>query len=354
METKETNNTNNVNDVSETLEISKSTETTNINNQTDIITPDEFLKQLMSGYSKKDKNVTLLYSFTIDYKKLNNDDYIRSVAKTLQTKINQYTLEMAMLVWIVINKKLYKVWGYSNVDEYADKELGMVGRKAYYLSEIFEYYCIKLADYPDVGIKLMKYGWSKMYKLIGIVNNENLDFWLSKLDDMNIRELEELVRGHKLKERSEKFFDKDEVQEISNIPDVIVLDNNTGKTDKLVSNDNNVLVESVQGNKENKELGKLGQFDISLKRFSVDLTDDQYGIVQKAMYLASQKTDFNQSGYLLSLICMSYISEHTENDSALSKVLKKLESMNQIKLIAVKDGSIIYGDDFVDEIILKE
>jgi hypothetical protein len=261
--------------------------------------------------------------------------------------------------------------------EYCEKEYSMSQRKMEMLVNLYEYYGIVLKDTPEVGEALVPYGYSKMDKLVGIVNKDNLDYWLEEIKKP-IWSLVDTIRRYKYKMNSNTYFDGLNESNSSGNPAVLVESNNLGEEAETNEQDkNNVIdaeyVDKTETNQTNQSIsqpvnqssGNMGNNGIELYdgkkldnneylMMTFKLTDEQFGIVQKAFHLASQNTISTAQGYLLYLICMSFISENVgKSGFTLNDLLRKIENMEKIKLIAIKDSAIIFGDDFVSDVILK-
>lgn len=299
--------------------------------------------------------------------KLGDLNYVRETLRNLNLRVQYFTLEMAMLMYLVLENRWYKVWGFSTLEEYASKELNFTPRKAEMLARIYEYYGIELGHTPEIGKRLCEFGWAKMSLLVGVVNETNIDYWVNEAKK-TLPELRKSVIQYKLNESSKRYFDEsDKSNEVNksvlveyNSNCLVDKNNNSISCDKnndsgIECKDSSMLSGSVESEKfvlENVDSGKK-EF-VSYKRVFFDVTDEQLGIIDKALHLASKVTDNVNRGYLLSLICLSYLSEFTSNgDVDLKVFFKKLENMLNIKLIAIKDYVIIFGDDFVEEVILK-
>jgi len=310
-------------------------------------------------------------------KDFNNPDKIREVLKSLDFRIKEFTMEMAFLLWWVVRNKFWKNWGYKTMGEYCEKEYSMSQRKMEMLVNLYEYYGIVLKDTPEVGEALVPYGYSKMDKLVGIVNKDNLDYWLEEAKKP-IWSLVDAIRRYKYKMNSNAYFDGLNESNSSGNPEVLVESNNQGEETGTNEQDkNNVIdaeyVDKTETNQTNQSISQpvnqssdnMGGNGIELYNgkkldnneylmMTFKLTDEQFGIVQKAFHLASQNTISTAQGYLLYLICMSFISENVgKSGFTLNDLLRKIENMEKIKLIAIKDSAIIFGDDFVSDVILK-
>jgi hypothetical protein len=313
-------------------------------------------------------------------KDFNNPDKIREVLKSLDFRIKEFTMEMAFLLWWVVKNKFWKNWGYKTMGEYCEKEYSMSQRKMEMLVNLYEYYGVVLKDTPEVGEALVPYGYSKMDKLVGIVNKDNLDYWLEEVKKP-IWSLVDSIRRYKYQMNSNTYFDGLNKGDSSGDVKMLVESDNQGEEAEEVNEeqnrDDNVIDAEYVEAESNQSVNQSSDNNVSSsgsgssnggielydgKRLdnnkyltmTFKLTDEQFGIVQKAFHLASQNTISTAQGYLLYLICMSFISENIgKSGFTLNDLLRKIENMEKIKLIAIKDGAIIFGDDFVSEVILK-
>lgn len=295
----------------------------------------------------------------IELDRLGDMYYVRDTLKNLSLRIQYFTLESAMLLYLVLQGRWYNLWGYKTLDEYAMAELNFTPRKAQALARLYEYYGIELGDHPEIGKELCKYGWAKMSLLVGVVDETNFDKWI-QLVKKPIDELRKDVMQYKLQKNAEQYFDKSESDE-----KIIDVKSENSENERVLNEERELgdeadkKTESSGSGVERESLVLIGdginKEVVNVKRVFFDVTEEQFGIIEKALYIASQNVDNVNRGYLLSLICMSYLSDYTSNGKVdLNVFLQKLESVFGVKLIAVKDYQIVYGNDFVSEVVLKE
>ncbi len=79
--------------------------------------------------------------------RLGDLNYVRETLRNINLRVQYFTLEMAMLMYLVLENKWYKLWGFNTLEEYASKELNFTPRKAEMLARIYEYYGIELGQY---------------------------------------------------------------------------------------------------------------------------------------------------------------------------------------------------------------
>jgi hypothetical protein len=113
-----------------------------------------------------------------------------------------YKLEVFQgeLLYEVTQGKYWKEWEFDNdgftrhyesFEEYVEQELGFKRRKAYDLIDIYRTFVVDLALPPA---KLGNISWSKARLVTKIVDKDNADEILDKIEDMTVREVKEMAK----------------------------------------------------------------------------------------------------------------------------------------------------------------
>jgi hypothetical protein len=123
--------------------------------------------------------------------------YIRREARKLARDMDTGYMRLAKYLWEVydtpidgnpLRAGIYMSWGYSTFTEYAQKELGLSGRKAEYLKGIW--YRLYVEDGgmnlpKDWEERLIQLGYAKVRELVRIMTAETAQDWIQKAEKVN-------------------------------------------------------------------------------------------------------------------------------------------------------------------------
>lgn len=122
---------------------------------------------------------------------------IRKQLRDLNSEVEKNYLVIAELMHTVRNSELYAGWGFNTFEEYADKDLSIAKRKAYYLTDVWQ----MVKDFRLSKPKVQKIGWTKMRELKGIIDVENAKEILDLASKLSHRQLkEELFKKYSRKD----------------------------------------------------------------------------------------------------------------------------------------------------------
>jgi hypothetical protein len=209
---------------------------------------------------------------------------LRQEILTLKDNIENSYFELARRLYVVYENDFYKEWGYKDFEEYCQKELNFSERKGRYLVSVWRYLVIE-NQFGTKELEMLKdVGWTKMRTLIRVINKENLADWIEQAKKLTADELNVKTKQALLEQLSEG--------------------------------------EEVEG-----EIVK------EVKRFSCTLVDDQIKVVDKAFEIAEKIAKSDKKGYLLTLICLDFLSTKTGIDNNLenfiAEILQKVEDHNK-------------------------
>lgn len=177
----------------------------------------------------------------------------------------------------VTDNKWYKDWGFKSFEDYVTNELGFKVRKAEILVAIFRKFCVELEIEPP---RLQTIEWTKARELLPVIDKENVDDLLHKVQDMSVRQVKEMVRDMR----------------------------------GITSEDREKMVTM--------------NFKFSL---------DQYEIVKQALSVAKGMSESDRLSHNLHLICTDFLSTLDGQTIPLDLLLRSIESNYQIKLQVVKE-----------------
>ena len=129
---------------------------------------------------------------------------IRSTLKQTMEVEDRVPLMQGELLYEVMKNSYWKEWTvtddvtkeerpYATFEEYAETELGMKRRKAFYLMSIYEKFVVEL-DLPADLLKDLE--WSKCIQLRPIITAENASDLLDKISTMSARQVQQFVKDH--------------------------------------------------------------------------------------------------------------------------------------------------------------
>jgi len=223
---------------------------------------------------------------------------IRSRAKKLVDFSNRVFVEIGGLLYIIDRDQVYKHWNapggkrFTSFARYCAEDLKLSVSTAYAYLGIYKTFCIDLEVPPE---KLSKLSYSNVREIKSIVTKENVNTWIEKIRDVPYTQVYQEVNKAK-----------------------------------------------------HKILTDIG----SRHNFNFSLNEDQYKnyvlgieVVQK---MAGAKGEELNPGYCLDLIISSFLATAEETPEAdLTFVLRQLEKVRGIKLIACKEDDIVYGHEFL-------
>ena len=89
----------------------------------------------------------------------------------------------------IFEGKYYEAWGFMDFESYCSAELDFSSRKARYLIKVWK----MIKDYDIHRDRAEKIGWTKLNVIKKVVNDENVEEWLVKAEEMSVSRLEEEI-----------------------------------------------------------------------------------------------------------------------------------------------------------------
>lgn len=228
-------------------------------------------------------------------------------AKDARKRIDGAMFEMAEVLHEIYDDALYVKLGYKTWKEYVEQELDFAIRKAQYLVQMWGYYGVKLGGHPEVREKIQEVGWSKAKELIDVVNENNVDEWVSKAKSMSSVQLIELAR-------------------------------NTMKA-----------LEEGEGTETSKKVD-------AFKNKSFRLAPEQLSNVEAALTRSGELSSSDKPGNQLDLICTDFLATNAgtgKGKSAVQALLKKVEANLGVLIVAIDSESngVVYGDETIEKLL---
>jgi len=127
-----------------------------------------------------------------------SDDLRRELIRA-RDSISEGYFRMAALLKKAFDTRAYSDWGYTTWKEYVEQEMDMGERKAQYLMKIHHWFVTVIKD-PTVKERVEHLGWTKVKYLVGVVDEENVDYWVERAESMTAVQLEEYIRQLKTNE----------------------------------------------------------------------------------------------------------------------------------------------------------
>jgi len=126
-------------------------------------------------------------------------DKIRSRVLVLRDEMGDAYFELGRLLYRINRDGLYVNWEgpdgspYKSFYDYVEFEVDFAFRKAKYLMSIWWWFAEELGD-QLVMEKIKQVGWTKAAMLVGVVDSQNADVWISKAKNTRVKELRDQTR----------------------------------------------------------------------------------------------------------------------------------------------------------------
>lgn len=184
--------------------------------------------------------------------------------------------------WIIPDPDTGENRPYASFEEYADLELGIKRRKAYYLCSIYEKFVVELGLGVDV---LTGLEWSKAKELLNVITVENHTELIDKLGSMTVKQVQDMVK-------------------------------------------------EMQGKKPKDSEASEGE---TTHRLSFTLSQEQLDSINGALTLAKSMCGSDKPGAALDLICMEFVASSSEEGlegamASLSSVIKNIQRAYSVEL----------------------
>lgn len=238
---------------------------------------------------------------------------VREEVLGLKKEIEFSYFTLADKLFEISKNEYYKDYGFKSFWEYCSQELGIEKRKAQYLLSIYKFFQNLIEEgYKGKVEQLKQIGWTKVKEICSIPQvNDNLDYWINEARKSSVRDLISIKKSYEEELKAET---------------------------------------TEGGSTETKEpITKPKDVDNKTK-FAVSFYNEQYATVTEAMSLAEKKIGNDSKSKIIEVLAQSFIANESDD---LDKSLSAVESSNDINIIAIKDGEIVYGQELLDKINIE-
>jgi len=217
-----------------------------------------------------------------------SESEVRRRAVQLKERVEEAYFELAGLLYRVSTKEMFRKWGFERFEDYIEAEMGFKGRKAYYLISLYEHFCVKHKDNPEMIKGVSEIGFEKAKELVGVATPKNIKKLVALAETSNVFQFREHVK---------------------------------------------------------KEAGVIPQVE-EVFRSSFVLYRDQHQSVMEAIEMAKKMGQTDKPSHALSLICLHFVSNNigTKGSPAIVlSLLKRWEKQGELRFLVV-DGNdkVIY------------
>jgi hypothetical protein len=213
---------------------------------------------------------------------------IRRRVVQLKDRVDESYFEMAGLLYRIYKEELYRAWGYNGFEPYVEAEMGFKGRKAWYLVGVYEHYCVKNKDHPEMIKAASDIGYEKAKELVGVATPENIGKFVTLAEKTNVIQFKEHVK---------------------------------------------------------KEAGVTPQVE-EVFRSSFVLYRDQHQSVMEAIEMAKKMGETEKPSHALSLICLNFVATNIGKEKSASLVvpmLKRWEKQEELRFLVVNSkDKVVY------------
>jgi hypothetical protein len=269
-------------------------------------------------------------------------DRARNRARVLAEQVEVGYLELGEILYRIYDAPVdgdvskgpvLTTWGYKNVGEFAERELGIHNQKAKRLIRLFYRIHVELGgiDNGPLLTRFRRVGWTKARELIRVITKDTAEFWISKAEQVNYTTLYQIIK--QTIDRAEQAKIK---AELAKQPDAVDQSNQTTEGGRFVGDyadiDNPDFESKAWVNRYfTLEATQAETVDLALKR-AKDLVNNPHA----------------KKGNLISLICLEFLSyaDWRGNDelSKLQFIAKIEKALGGLRLVAVNDeGRVVYG-----------
>lgn len=296
-------------------------------------------------------------------------DALRANTKKLAKAIDTDYLRLAEALWLIFdtpingerkNNAWWREWGFGQIAEYEEKELGIHRRKAERLRRIWAVVGVQLAAMPkELKERIMTLGFSKVRELTrdGVLTMTNVEGWVSKAESMNCVTLADEVQSFLLGRIGVKKGTLGRVEPLDLDGEIAEADDDEPtifKTTvaKVAEDTANELVYAAA----NKDVPQQPE-KIFTKNFS--LFTDQMDTVKAALERAAELSGSKKDGQNLSLICLDFLATnefYTASMEQTQRFFARIEKALDVKLIVLtkKEHELLYGYKLLDRLTGEE
>lgn len=235
-------------------------------------------------------------------------ELLQALSKSRQDSFHDY-MRHSELLYHIRYGELYADLGYSTWEDFCEKHEQMSRRNANYLVDLWG----NLKELPADKLELIsQVGLSKARLLGKVVDEENVDVWISKAKKISCDRLNNVVRQESLNRQANE-----------------IVKNRALKTEDT---------RDVSREEKRRPLRFL-------------LTDDQFELVVKSLASASKVTRSDSQSYNLAVIAGEFVA--TNGDKAtLEQLMSQLEIHQDLTIVVIDNetGQPIYGEESLQEV----
>lgn len=247
-----------------------------------------------------------------------DDPIIRNRIVKLKEIIEDSYFEIAGLLYIIYNKRLFYKWGYHSFEEYVNEELSFGRRKADYLRDIWYYFGVEVGD-SVVLHKVAGLGWTKVKELVGVVTPKNVDDWVELGGRLNTIQLKNEVRIYKARRK-------------------------IGEGSSSGSGSTPISVEEMETHEPTFRMNFM-------------LYEEQFRNIQDALEKAGELGKSSVKSNQLSLMALSFLSSigfkgsSSKRKEYISKYFKTIADNMDVDLVVVdrKTNKILLGEELIGD-----
>lgn len=212
---------------------------------------------------------------------------------------NSTFIQLGGVLSEIMDKKLYRFFKdeagqpFAKFEDYVSTRLGIEGRSAFNRLFVYRKLCNE-AGMTKEAVAEIPYSKALLVAQVADTDNvKDVEMWVEKAKDQTFGKFQEEAKWHKRK----------------------------------------------QGGSDTGEVPALS--------LHFKLTSAQMDNVNEALKAASSKAESKKDGHLLDLICTSYMAnealKENVNDDGLAHILKDLERVYGMAILAVKDEKVVFG-----------
>lgn len=109
----------------------------------------------------------------------------RKMLSEMTEDVDYTEFKIGGILSVVQTEGWYSDYGFESFSEYVEEEFGMKYRKAAYLISIYN----GLVEANVPWEKVAHLGWSKLKELAGLLNEDNVDEWVKKAEELSVKAL---------------------------------------------------------------------------------------------------------------------------------------------------------------------
>jgi len=226
-------------------------------------------------------------------------------ARDIRDKMESSYFDLSEVLYKIAKEELYSLRGFDNFHEYVEDEengLNIKKRTAQYLVQIYEF-ILKLQEsklLKEVD-ELKTLGWTKVKEIASVANVDNIEYWIETAKKNSVRDLIEI----------RKDFMRD-----------------------------------IEGDDE----GEKKKEKDAKTNWSVKLHNETLAALSTALDLAEKKSGKKDKESLIEILSSSFLASESDD---INERLNNLEVSESIRIVAIKDGDIVYGAEVFGELGLS-